>query len=196
MINILGVDVVGAAWLVYLLFWFVTAFFTKKAVIKRRWGLQILWRVILIILVITYIRSTGRSGGQNIESLFVSLFNSSLTLQIVGLIMVLLGLVGAVWARIYLGSNWSGYVTYKENHELVTTGPYRFARHPIYTSLLLMGIGTFIYYGYYFILGIFIIMGIIFLWRIKKEEEIMIKLFGQKYKDYMKKTKRLVPGVW
>src|SRR6185312_4013633 len=47
------------------------------------------------------------------------------------------GLLFTVWARLHLGRNWSGSVTIKEGHELVTSGPYALVRHPIYTGLLL-----------------------------------------------------------
>jgi protein-S-isoprenylcysteine O-methyltransferase Ste14 len=51
------------------------------------------------------------------------------------------GLSLAIWARAHLGQNWSGTITIKEDHELVTDGPYRAVRHPIYTGLLLAFVG-------------------------------------------------------
>jgi protein-S-isoprenylcysteine O-methyltransferase Ste14 len=101
-----------------------------------------------------------------------------------------------MWARIYLGRNWSGYVTYKEDQTLVTSGPYRYVRHPIYTSMILMFIGTILYYGSLFVSIFLIILTIDFVLRTKKEEKIMIRLFGEKYMDYMKRTKRLIPLVY
>ena len=59
-----------------------------------------------------------------------------------GLVMVAAGLGFAVWARVYLGRNWSGTVTVKQDHELIRSGPYRLVRHPIYTGLLLAILGT------------------------------------------------------
>ena len=55
-----------------------------------------------------------------------------------------LGVIGvalAIWARVTLGRNWSGVVTLKQDHELVTSGPYAMVRHPIYTALVLMFLG-------------------------------------------------------
>jgi protein-S-isoprenylcysteine O-methyltransferase Ste14 len=52
------------------------------------------------------------------------------------------GLLFTVWARLHIGTNWSGIVTIKQGHELVTTGPYAMVRHPIYTGLLLAFIGS------------------------------------------------------
>ena len=61
--------------------------------------------------------------------------------------MVAAGLAFAVWARVYLGRNWSGTVTVKQDHELIRSGPYGFVRHPIYTGLLLAMLGTAIAIG-------------------------------------------------
>ncbi|HZW73344.1 MAG TPA: isoprenylcysteine carboxylmethyltransferase family protein, partial [Caldimonas sp.] len=52
------------------------------------------------------------------------------------------GFAFTVWARVHLGANWSGIVTVKRDHTLVTTGPYAIVRHPIYTGLLLAFAGT------------------------------------------------------
>ncbi|HEY1890908.1 MAG TPA: isoprenylcysteine carboxylmethyltransferase family protein [Steroidobacteraceae bacterium] len=59
-----------------------------------------------------------------------------------GAALTLLGLLFAVWARVYLGRNWSGVAALKADHELVTGGPYRWVRHPIYSGLALAFVGT------------------------------------------------------
>src|SRR5271155_3923738 len=59
-----------------------------------------------------------------------------------GLALTGLGLAFAVWARIYLGANWSGSVQVKVGHELMRGGPYGWVRHPIYTGLLTAMVGT------------------------------------------------------
>jgi protein-S-isoprenylcysteine O-methyltransferase Ste14 len=128
-------------------------------------------------------------------SLFRFSFRNFFSFLIPGSVLTLIGLFGAVWARIHLGRNWSGYATYKEDQTLVTTGPYHFVRHPIYTSMILMSIGTILYYGSLFVSIFLIILAVNFILRIRKEEEIMIKLFGEKYTDYMKRTKRLIPLI-
>src|SRR5215831_13733586 len=55
----------------------------------------------------------------------------------VGAVLSVVGLLFTVWARVHLGKNWSGTVTLKKEHDLITSGPYRIVRHPIYTGLLL-----------------------------------------------------------
>ncbi|MGH9563627.1 MAG: isoprenylcysteine carboxylmethyltransferase family protein, partial [Terracidiphilus sp.] len=64
-----------------------------------------------------------------------------------GAAVTVAGLLFAVWARAYLGTNWSRSVTIKQDHELITSGPYAAARHPIYTGILAGFIGTVIALG-------------------------------------------------
>src|SRR6202035_555424 len=59
-----------------------------------------------------------------------------------GAALTLAGLLFAIWARLYLGKNWSGLVQVKHDHELIRSGPYRFVRHPIYSGILLALVGT------------------------------------------------------
>lgn len=183
--------VVPVCWLIFLLDWSVSSLFVKKSLTKRGpWW--IIWRVAVALFVILFVHY-NRSGAL---SFFRFSFRSLFSFVIPGSLLAVLGLLGAIWARINLGRNWSGYVTYKEDQTLVTTGPYKYVRHPIYTSMILMFIGTILYYGSLFISIFLIILGITFILRTRKEEEIMIRLFGEKYTDYMKRTKRLIPLIY
>jgi protein-S-isoprenylcysteine O-methyltransferase Ste14 len=187
-------SVVTICWIILLLYWLVSSFFVKRSAIPRgRWW--IIWRVVAVLTAILLIRF-DKSGSQYFVSLFRLFFQSSFSLIIPGSVLTIFGLLGAIWARAYLGRNWSGYATYKEHQELVTTGPYRFVRHPIYTSMMLMFLGTILYYGSLFISIIFVVVAISFILRVKKEEEIMIKLFGKQYAGYMNRTKRWIPWIY
>jgi protein-S-isoprenylcysteine O-methyltransferase Ste14 len=183
--------VVPLCWIIFILDWSISALFVKKSLTKQGPG-WVIWRVVLALIVIVFVRF-DKSGAL---SFFRFSFQSFFSFLIPGSVLTVLGLFGAVWARFYLGRNWSGYATYKENQTLVTTGPYRYVRHPIYTSMILMFIGTILYYGALFISIFFVILGISFILRTRKEEEIMIKLFGEKYTEYMKRTKRLIPFIY
>jgi len=65
-----------------------------------------------------------------------AIFPDDPVLMLVCVALTMLGLLFSVWARLALGSNWSGTVTIKANHQLIRRGPYRFIRHPIYTGML------------------------------------------------------------
>ena len=183
--------VVPVCWIIFILDWSVSSLFVKKSLTKRGSG-WIIWRVVAALFVILFVHY-NKSGAL---SFFRFSFQSLFSFVIPGSILTVLGLFGAIWARFHLGRNWSGYVTYKEDQTLVTTGPYRFVRHPIYTSMILMFIGTILYYGSLFVSIFLIILTIDFVLRTKKEEEIMTGLFGEKYTDYMKRTKRLIPLIY
>ncbi len=83
----------------------------------------------------------------------------------------------------------------KEHHELVTTGPYAYVRHPIYSGIMLMALGTALTSSVFGI-GMFVFISITFALRINKEEKIMLELFPEQYPEYQKHTKRLVSFVW
>ena len=93
----------------------------------------------------------------------------------------------------HIGRNWSGTVTFKEGHELVTTGPYALVRHPIYTGLLLAFIGSAVGRGEWRgVLAVFI--AFLALWRkLRLEERWMREQFGDAYDAYARRVAALVP---
>jgi len=106
------------------------------------------------------------------------------------------GLALCIWARRTLGRNWSAQVTFKQNHELITSGPYAYVRHPIYTGFGLLFLGSVIVVGH---IGAFISLLVIMLGFIIKysaEEKLMLKHFPDRYPAYMKKVKALIPFVF
>ena len=114
----------------------------------------------------------------------------------VGLALVALGLAFAVWARVFLGRNWSGIVTVKQDHELVRRGPYRFVRHPIYTGMLLAFLGTAIAQDQWRSL-IALALVWLALWRKwKLEERFMQETFGEQYLAYRRQVPAVVPWKW
>lgn len=105
------------------------------------------------------------------------------------------GLLFSVWARQHLGKNWSQAVTVKQDHELITTGPYRLVRHPIYTGLLLALLGSALARGEWRGLVAFA-LGLIALWnKLSLEEKWMREQFGEAYEDYTRRVAALVPYI-
>jgi protein-S-isoprenylcysteine O-methyltransferase Ste14 len=113
-----------------------------------------------------------------------------------GATLTLLGCSFAVWARMALGANWSGRPTVKSGHQLIVGGPYAFARHPIYTGLLVAAIGTtFADLQWPRVLGVAIIAGVM-LFKIRQEESLMMDTFPDTYPRYRQNVKALIPGLF
>ena len=113
----------------------------------------------------------------------------------IGAVVAAAGLLFSVWARSHLGQNWSQEVTLKQDHELITSGPYAFVRHPIYTGLLLAILGSAIARGEWRGLVALALIFVV-LWRkLRLEEEWMRARFGQEYETYASRVRALVPFV-
>ena len=113
-----------------------------------------------------------------------------------GAMLTLIGLLFTVWARVYLGRNWSGMgVTLKADHESVTGGPYRLVRHPIHSGLMLALIGTALAIGQWRGVLSVVLLLIAIAHRIFVEERLMREQFGATYDAYAKRVSALVPGL-
>jgi protein-S-isoprenylcysteine O-methyltransferase Ste14 len=110
--------------------------------------------------------------------------------------MTAAGVGFAIWARLTLGKNWSGTVTVKQDHTLVQTGPYAFARHPIYTGILFGLLGTTLAYGSPRAMLGALLFVLPFRVKMRVEERFMRGEFGAAYDDYAGRVKALVPYVW
>jgi protein-S-isoprenylcysteine O-methyltransferase Ste14 len=101
----------------------------------------------------------------------------------------------AIWARKHLGRNWSGAITKKVDHQLITTGPYKVLRHPIYSGMLGMFLGTAVVSGaLHGLLGLLMIS--LAYWRkVRLEEHNLQEVFGVEYDNYRKKSWALIPGL-
>jgi protein-S-isoprenylcysteine O-methyltransferase Ste14 len=114
----------------------------------------------------------------------------------VGLVMVVAGATLAVWSRLVLARNWSGAVELKVGHELVERGPYRCVRHPIYTGLLVMFLGTALVRGTAQAFGAFTLFFVVHLWKLRAEEALLAQRFPGAFAAYKARTKALVPFVF
>jgi protein-S-isoprenylcysteine O-methyltransferase Ste14 len=113
-------------------------------------------------------------------------------LYLTGAAIVAVGLAFAIWARHYLGRNWSGVVTVKQDHELIRGGPYRFVRHPIYTGLLAAFVGSAVARAEW--RGVVaIVIAWFALWRkLQLEERWMIEQFGDAYRRFRDEVPALI----
>lgn len=113
-----------------------------------------------------------------------------------GLALFLLGVI-LRWAAIYqLGRYFTVNVAIAEDHKLITSGPYRYVRHPSYSGSFLMFLG----YGlctlnFFSLAALLVPIGLAFLWRIRVEEAALRAAFGDSYRDYCRRTGRLFPRL-
>ena len=176
-------------WTAFYVYWLISALGVKKRLRGARHGVAIR-ALIGIVIYILFIRS----GGFRYLNLAGVAF-SSVIVRAMCLLFCTLGLALAVWARIYLGSNWGTPMSLREGHELVTSGPYRFIRHPIYTGILLAMLASAGLAGPIW-LAAFIFFGGFFVYSAKTEERLMAEQFPTEYPEYKRRSKRLIPFVW
>jgi protein-S-isoprenylcysteine O-methyltransferase Ste14 len=125
---------------------------------------------------------------------------ASLTLPLwlrwTGVGMALLGFALLQWAQNTLGKNWSDTPRMIKEQSLITNGPYRFIRHPIYTAFLLI-LGSTLFISANWLIGLAWIgmTAVEVVSRIGFEEHLMLEYFGDQYRLYMKKTGRLLPKI-
>jgi protein-S-isoprenylcysteine O-methyltransferase Ste14 len=118
-------------------------------------------------------------------------------LPILGMGLVGLGAAWLVWARRTLRTYYSGHISVQTGQILVQNGPYGFIRHPAYTGYLLMALGVSL--GYASLVGlasVFVVLLPSIIYRIYVEEKMLAGHFGAAYHQYVRQTKRLIPGIW
>jgi protein-S-isoprenylcysteine O-methyltransferase Ste14 len=175
-----------ALWLVWLIAWLRTKPTQERADFSSRllYGIPVLLAFYLMF-------------GDNIRLRWLAapILPRSPFVDVVAVTVTGLGIAFAIWARFYIGQNWSSAVSIKVGHQLIRTGPYAWVRHPIYSGLLLAMIGTAIarreprgFVG-------FALLWLAFLIKSRMEEGFMRKTFGQEYEEYSRSTGALVPRV-
>jgi protein-S-isoprenylcysteine O-methyltransferase Ste14 len=184
-------SLIGILWIAFWLYWLISSFSAKKTVRTGNWWCGMLVRLVFLIIIIVLMQSLS------VRNFFVGQASTtaSLPLAVAGALIVIAGLAFAVWARIYLGKNWGMPMSVRENPELVTGGPYRFVRHPIYTGVLLGLFGTALAVASIWFY-IFIFAGIYFIYSALQEEKLMAQKFPDQYPAYKKRTKMLIPFVF
>ncbi|NOZ28875.1 MAG: isoprenylcysteine carboxylmethyltransferase family protein [Chloroflexi bacterium] len=110
---------------------------------------------------------------------------------VLGLITVLL----FFWIHHALGENWSLSVDTKARHTLVTSGPYRWVRHPMYTAIFVWTLAFFLLSANWFVGIAWLALSVLAASRAGEEEEALIETFGAEYQDYMRRTPRFLPGL-
>lgn len=178
-------------WAVFLLYWFVAAFSVKRTVEKH--GER--WRALTLLLVLSMVALVA-GGGPLAPYTRVVLWPQTPVIGLVADALALSGVVVLLWARATLGGNWSGSIVLKEEHELVERGPYRYVRHPIYSGLLLLLLGTAVLQGRVGGFLVFLLFLCGFAFKAREEERLLTRHFPEAYPRYRARVSGLVPFVW
>jgi protein-S-isoprenylcysteine O-methyltransferase Ste14 len=173
------------AWLTY---WVVMAFSTKRTV---EHGGFIGFRLVMVVVAAALI-VVAKLAGVSPQSVF---WRTPLALGVVSDCIVVVGVAILVWARVTLGRNWSAEVTFKEDHELIESGPYALVRHPIYSGLIVMALGTAINYGRFLGFALTVALAASFWWKARAEERIISRHFPDAYGEYRKRVRAIIPFV-
>lgn len=178
-------------WTAFLVYWQIAAAGTKttqriESVASR------VFRTVLFFAGILLIVSWPRIP---IPWLYRHFLPQSAWAFFLGAAVTLAGLLFAVWARVTIGANWSRSVTIKQDHELITAGPYALVRHPIYTGILLGFLGTALAVTQFRALIAFAFIFFSLWYKLRLEEQWMRTQFGETYADYARHTAALIPWV-
>jgi protein-S-isoprenylcysteine O-methyltransferase len=118
-------------------------------------------------------------------------------IQTVGLILVVFGVALLVWARRFIKGMYSGHVEVVVDHGLISSGPYHYVRHPSYAGFILLALGIAV--GYESVIGMVAIPLLLLpglAYRIQIEEALLEDHFGEEFRAYARRVKKLIPGVW
>jgi protein-S-isoprenylcysteine O-methyltransferase Ste14 len=124
-----------------------------------------------------------------------SLTVGTLWVRVLGLAILICSTAFTLWARVALGTMWSSSPTVKPQHQLRTDGPYGITRHPIYTGLLGMLLGTALLVGFGHWLVLVPVGVVLIEIRIHMEEGLMLEAFPEAYARYRRRVPQLVPGL-
>lgn len=172
---------IAVAWIVFWLYWWASAVGVKAGIRGRR-------RIPLTGLgPVTVLMSVGIFRDENLAV-------RSPVLEAIGAVVLAFGITLAVWARVHLGRNWGMPMSQKADAELVTSGPYRFVRHPIYSGLLAGVLGTALVTNLIDLI-IVVVLGAYFYYSAFMEEKNLTATFPAAYPAYRTRTKMLIPFV-
>jgi protein-S-isoprenylcysteine O-methyltransferase Ste14 len=126
---------------------------------------------------------------------YVGTYQGNAASRAIGATFALIGLAVYSASHIYLRKNWSLGASIRQGHELVTKGPYSRVRHPMYSSMILVVLGSGLLISNYLIATSTVLVTIVYLVRAKKEEALMAEAFPE-YLEYASKTKLFIPGIF
>jgi len=170
-------------WALFWVYWFVSAFGAKRS--KVAWGSELRIRIVIVVCAVVLLRLGVFRGGE---------LTTDPLRAACGMLLFVLGLGFAIWARVHIGRNWGGPMTRKDNPELVTGGPYRLVRHPIYGGILVALVGTAIALNWAWLIVV-ALAGTYFVYSATVEERYLSGVLPDSYPSYRRSTKMFVPFI-
>lgn len=179
--------VLQAAWGAWVLSWLAAALWSSRTERRPPWRHERLYRLITALGAILLF-------GLHPRSLDVPLWLPRGGAAWAIVFVAILGFAFTWWARIVLGRLWSGSVSRKTGHFIVTTGPYALVRHPIYTGLLLAVVATALSRGTVLTYVGAAVFGIGLVIKARVEERFLQSELGEAdYRDYARRVPMLLP---
>jgi protein-S-isoprenylcysteine O-methyltransferase Ste14 len=179
-------------WLAVIAYWIFAARSAKPTEMQEPFAIRVMAYWLPLVFGVLLLGPGDWFGRSWLREQFVPHVTA---VYVIGLALAMAGAALAIGSRAMLGRNWSATVELKQGHELITRGPYRVVRHPIYTGLLLLFLGNAVMVGDW--RGLFAVT-IVFasFWRkLKVEETWLARRFGAAYQQYQARTKALIPAV-
>lgn len=181
-----------ALWVIFVVYWAVAAISARRGLKRSAFRGSIKLRLILMVVIVAAVVLTRRSSA--LHAVQFSLF-WSLPMAFAGALIATLGAVLAFTARAAIGRNWGTPGMQRTDTDLITRGPYALVRHPIYSGILLMMVGTAI--GLLFAWWLVVAAaGVYFVYSARAEESYMCDRFPDAYPAYRARTKMLVPFLF
>lgn len=179
-------------WIVFMLVWGFLATKAKQNIGRNAgWGPTAMGiRIILLVGILALVRLGFFHGIPDTTTATSPLMGTA------GVIVTALGIAYAIWARVSLGRNWGMPMSVKQNPELVTSGPYAYSRHPIYTGVIFGMLGSALAVGNAAWLIAPLAGALYFAYSATQEEKLLLKEFPDQYPAYMKRTKMLIPWIF
>jgi protein-S-isoprenylcysteine O-methyltransferase Ste14 len=188
--TLISWNTVITLWVAWLLYWFLSAWRVRRNERGESTGQRFLTAAVLGVGgFLIFARS---SGFGRLDRRFLP---DDPTVKAGAMVLIVTGLGISVWARRHIGQFWSARVMLKEDHQLIQSGPYARARHPIYGGLLLAMIGTGLFAGEWRnVIGVLLIFAAHW-WKAQREEALLAGQFGAVYDEYRQRTGSLLPRL-
>lgn len=127
--------------------------------------------------------------------IFWAHFNIHVFIRWLGVVLGCVGILMLFWVHSTLGKQYSAKLEIQKEHELITTGPYKSIRHPMYTVFMTFTIGASLMTANGLMIILSVLLAIPFHWISRKEEEMLSEQFGEAYQKYMNRTGRFLPPL-